>query len=271
MSSFRGAQRERVEIAHRSRAADGWRRGRPRPSRSPTANRRRPGPAVERVVGALPVDLADRMDRRQVDHVEAHRRDRGESGRGGGERAVPGLAVLVPAAGGPREELVPRPEQGARAIDEHGVRLALRDELAQRMRAQQFGDVRPERRRHTCGAGDGRNAATAADPGQPRAVRARDALRGTLEQPRTDLEVVGQFRRRPARPPAWPRPRACHVVTGSLQASIRNVQTPSPVGVKEPSTVSGTGPPVIGMRNVAEPPDAALRGPRTASVAATAS
>ena len=44
-----------------------------------------------------------------------------------------GLPVLVPAAGGPREELVPRAEPGQRAIDPHAVLLAAGDQFAQRI------------------------------------------------------------------------------------------------------------------------------------------
>ena len=42
---------------------------------------------VEGVVAALAVDLADRMDRRQVHHVETHGRNRGEPLGSGGEGA----------------------------------------------------------------------------------------------------------------------------------------------------------------------------------------
>ena len=52
----------------------------------------------EGVVGALAVDLADRVDRRQVDHVEAHLGHRVEALRGGAEGAGgdgAGLRVLV--------------------------------------------------------------------------------------------------------------------------------------------------------------------------------
>ena len=63
----------------RSRAAcrgrDGWRRARPSSSRSPRVSRRRRARG-QGVVRALAVHLADRVDRREVDHVEAHRGDR---------------------------------------------------------------------------------------------------------------------------------------------------------------------------------------------------
>ena len=52
------------------------------------------GPGVEGVVGALAVDLADRVDRRQVDDVEAHRGDGVEPLRGRG-RKVPLVTLPV--------------------------------------------------------------------------------------------------------------------------------------------------------------------------------
>ena len=64
------------------------------------------------VVAALAVDLADRVDRRQVDQVEAHRRDRRQPLGGLGEGARdPGAVGADVGALGPREELVPRAEQ----------------------------------------------------------------------------------------------------------------------------------------------------------------
>ncbi len=55
----------------------------------------------QRVVGALAVDLADRVDRRQVDHVEAHLGDGVQALRGGHEVAGRDLAGLR-RAGRPR-------------------------------------------------------------------------------------------------------------------------------------------------------------------------
>ena len=53
------------------------------------------GRGGDRVVAALAVHLADRMDRRQVHHVEAHLGDARQRLRRGGERAVHRLALLV--------------------------------------------------------------------------------------------------------------------------------------------------------------------------------
>ena len=69
-----------------------------------------PGSAVGRVVAPLAVGRADRVDRRQVDDVEA-------------ELGQPRELLLHPgeAAERAREELVPRAEAGALAIDVHLV------------------------------------------------------------------------------------------------------------------------------------------------------
>ncbi len=67
------------------------------------------------VVTALAVDPPDRVDRRKVQHVEAHGRDVGQPRLHVPERAV--AAGLGRA--GPREQLVPGTEPGALAIDDH--------------------------------------------------------------------------------------------------------------------------------------------------------
>ena len=81
------------------------------------------GPGGERVVGALAVDLADRVDRRQVDHVEAHR-GHALQPLGRGLEVAAGDLAGVRVAGralGAREELVPaaveRPRRGRRTPD----------------------------------------------------------------------------------------------------------------------------------------------------------
>ena len=96
----------------------GSRRGRPPGSRSPTASRRRAGPAVRLLFAALAEGRADRVDRRQVDHVEAHRGDRGQPlGRGAeGARARRPAGAHLGALRA-REQLVPGPEQRPLPLD----------------------------------------------------------------------------------------------------------------------------------------------------------
>ncbi|MPM41961.1 hypothetical protein SDC9_88623 [bioreactor metagenome] len=81
------------------------------------------------VVAALAEGGADRVDRRQVDDVEAHRRGVLEPGDGSVEGAgVPGAVRILVGALGPREELVPGREQGALAVDPHRVLGGGRDQ-----------------------------------------------------------------------------------------------------------------------------------------------
>ena len=103
------------------------------------------GVGVERVVGALAVHLADRVDRRQVDDVEAHRRDRLEPLGGGAEGAADDLAGLLVDVGalGAREELVPAREQRALAVDEERVGALDGEQVAQRVGGE---DAAPSRR-----------------------------------------------------------------------------------------------------------------------------
>ena len=77
----------------------------------------------QRVVRALAVDRADRVDRRQVDDVETHRRDGRQPLGGGGEGArlpQPGGLVEL-AALGAREELVPGAVQRPLPFDQPRV------------------------------------------------------------------------------------------------------------------------------------------------------
>jgi len=102
----------------------------------------------ERVVAALAVDPADRVDRRQVDDVEAHLRDPGQPVRGGREGTVPDrLSGRVDhGAFRAREELVPRREQRALAIGPQRVRRRAGDQVPYRMFPEQLGEI--ERRRY---------------------------------------------------------------------------------------------------------------------------
>ena len=71
------------------------------------------GPGHQRVVASLAVSAADRMDRRQIDDVEPHRRGALELGRGFREGGAP-----VDGRLGAREELVPRGEARPLAVDD---------------------------------------------------------------------------------------------------------------------------------------------------------
>src|SRR5262249_44683302 len=73
----------------------------------------------QRVVAALAAAAADRMDRRQVDDVEAELRELREHPLDAGEAAEPA-----------REELVPRAEAPELAVDLDGVQLAPRRAVA---------------------------------------------------------------------------------------------------------------------------------------------
>ena len=73
------------------------------------------GARLERVVSSLPEAPPDRMDRRQVDHVEAHVRDLRQPLDAVAERAG---SARHPALGS-REHLVPRGEPGQRPVHDH--------------------------------------------------------------------------------------------------------------------------------------------------------
>ena len=74
------------------------------------------GSRLEGVVAPLAVRPPDRVDRRQVDDVESHRRDVGKPPLGFGEGR--GGRPLRIAALGAREQLVPRTEPSALAVDD---------------------------------------------------------------------------------------------------------------------------------------------------------
>ena len=88
----------------RRRVADGWRRGRPRSDPIAHGEPTSVSARVQGVVRALAVDLADRMDRWQVDHVEAEVGHVVQVLGGVGEGAVPHRPGLV----GPGRRPVPR-------------------------------------------------------------------------------------------------------------------------------------------------------------------
>ena len=73
------------------------------------------GRGREGVVAALAVDAADRMDRRQIDHVEAHRRDLGQPR----DAIVEGGALRRGAALAAWKHLVPRGKAREPPVDDH--------------------------------------------------------------------------------------------------------------------------------------------------------
>ena len=77
-------------------------------------------PGRQRVVAALAVLPADRVDRREVEHVEAHALDVGQAPDHVVEGAVPVRIAALRA----REQLVPGGELGGRPVD-HDLELAL--------------------------------------------------------------------------------------------------------------------------------------------------
>ncbi len=89
------------------------------------------GGGLERVVAPLPEAPSDRMDRRQVDHVEAHRRDL--------RQPLDAVAEGPGAAGhealGPWKQLVPRREPGQRPV-RHDLELPV---VSRRRRAIGMG------------------------------------------------------------------------------------------------------------------------------------
>ena len=185
MPSSLRARHERVEVGERAQL---------RVDRVVPALGRADGPRRADVLGhrdhavvrALAVDRPDRVNRRQVDHVEAHAGDPVEFFRGGLERAVHRLARLVHAAGRAREQLVPGAVQRARAVDPQLVLAAAGDQVADRVGehvpldrlGQRLGDPRGQRQRGVAQRGRPRRpasssrrcAGSAAPPG-PAAAR----------------------------------------------------------------------------------------------------
>lgn len=132
------------------------------------------------------------MDRRQVDHVEAHGGDARELFRRSSEGAVDRLSGGVAAAGRTWEELVPRAVECAVPLDQHGVLRAAGNQVAQGRRTQDLGDFLGECRSHPR-----RQLFVAAQRRRDRAqafeLLLRDGLRRAVEQPGTKLQVVFQI------------------------------------------------------------------------------
>ena len=152
------------------------------------------------VVGALAEAPADRVDRWQVEDVEAHRRDLGEPGLDVGERAVtPRLRGR-----GAREQLVPRPEAGPLAVDDDGeLRGEARCEAALRVTVHEVGELaRRGRRPSPCPATADRRGkgeeTRRVGPGRPRGRSLDEA--GADEEVRGDILAGGEALRQVARP-----------------------------------------------------------------------
>ncbi len=98
------------------RAPGGSPCGRPRRTRSPTGCPDRRASQSRALLGPLRLTSADRVDRRQVEHVEAHGLDVGES-----RLNVPKRAVAAPhRRAGAGEQLVPGAEPRLLAVHGHG-------------------------------------------------------------------------------------------------------------------------------------------------------
>ena len=103
-----------------------------------------PAPACSDVVGALAGGGPDRVDRRQVDHVEPHVRDRLQAAGGAAQRP----AERLPAAHrvdldpfGAREEFIPGPVERPLPVHDHREPGRPGDQLTQRVLGQDRGDL----------------------------------------------------------------------------------------------------------------------------------
>ena len=153
------------------------------------------GTRLESVVAPLAVRSPDRVDRREVDDVEAHRRDVGKAPLGFGEGR--GDRPLRIAALGAREQLVPRAEASPLAVDDEPAAPAIsrrssgRDDGAwppapRRCRA-------PRRGRPPIGRGAGRPARSGGCAGRrpPRRARLGQALPSTRIRPSSISVATG--------------------------------------------------------------------------------
>jgi hypothetical protein len=146
---------------------------------------------VQRVVGTLAELGADRVDRRQVDDVEAHLGDGREPLHRTSERSRLGCAPahrVVRRALRAREQLVPGAEEGAFAVDDERVPVGGRHVLAQRMALEQLVDLRRVGRLEPHDRGDGVLAQCADHALEERAVALGHALGRALEDPRALLQ-----------------------------------------------------------------------------------
>ena len=152
------------------------------------------GPGGQGVVGALAVHLADRVDGRHVDHVEAHVRDARQRGGRRREGAVHRPALGVAPTGRAGEQLVPGADQRPLAVHPHPVGLPARHQVANRVGRQELGHLLGQRRSHPLGhPGVGAQRGGGGRQHGPARLGARRG--GAVEQPGADLEVVGQLAR----------------------------------------------------------------------------
>ncbi len=154
----------------------------------------------ESVVRSLAVDLADRMDRGEVDDVESHRRDAWEIGGGRGEGAVPRGSVLVPAPVDRGKNSYQEPNS-ARRRSTNAVNAFPRVTSSRRGWARRISVTSGEKAgaiRSASGRSDRRDAATRAERGGCRAVRPWRPSRRSVRRPRGRSRV----RWRPARRPS---------------------------------------------------------------------
>ena len=192
-------RRRRSRRACRGRG--GWRRG--RPPREPIAHGEPEvvGPGGQGVVRALAVGRADRVDRRQVDHVEAHRGDRGQPLRRGAEACR--TAARRPASGAAPSERGKNSYQEPNSARSRSTRSGIRSLGLTRSRsglrgraprppsgvgaaASRAGD-RARRRRAARSAASSRAAAPGRRPGTPRPPRS--SSRAPSSQHQLDVEA----------------------------------------------------------------------------------
>ena len=216
--------------------------------RSPTASRRRPATrrcARDCVVRALAVHLADRVDRRQVDDVEAHLGDRGQplgcaSAKVPCGRRSPADDRRPRTAGRTRTRSRtaraagrPTPRSAASVVTSSRTGWSCRQLLQARRSSAGRDPVRSApgwcraaprpRRRAPRGA---RPAASAATRSNSRAPSSRSLARSSAPWPASILTST-----------AW-----CQVASGSLHASTRKVQQALAVGRRR------SAQPAVGLR-----------------------
>ena len=103
----------------------------------------------QRIVLALAVDLTNRVNRREVDGVKAHRSYALKGFFRGGKSAMHWLAVVIAATGGTWEKLIPRVKQRLWTLHEYLLGGPLGEHFAEGVMAQ---DLRNIIRKRQCDA-----------------------------------------------------------------------------------------------------------------------